>query len=203
LQRNPNFTRTSRDANFVEIEATHKAGKSLTNLWVEYQARTALPYAYKTFTWRRIAWIAPGSKDYWSRLELAIERKAVAPIAVVSGLAFLYTPGIALQVRRGALCVRFADGTERHFRPGEHTISAIIIAASASITTEALAWAAGEHVSVLVMHRNGQALNMLADGLAARLARRELARVHQLNSIFAIFRVSDHDKPLVLKGRCL
>jgi hypothetical protein len=30
-----------------------------------------------------------------------------------------------------------------------------------------------------------------------------LARVHQLNSIFAIFRVSDHDNPLVLKGRCL
>ena len=30
-----------------------------------------------------------------------------------------------------------------------------------------------------------------------------LARVHQLNSIFAIFRVSDHDKALVLKSRCL
>lgn len=30
-----------------------------------------------------------------------------------------------------------------------------------------------------------------------------LTRVHQLNSIFAIFRVSDHDNPLVLKGRCL
>jgi phosphate transport system protein len=30
-----------------------------------------------------------------------------------------------------------------------------------------------------------------------------LARVHQPNSIFAIFRVSDHDNPLVLKGRCL
>jgi hypothetical protein len=32
---------------------------------------------------------------------------------------------------------------------------------------------------------------------------RFLARVHQLNSIFAIFRVSDHDKALVLKSRCL
>jgi hypothetical protein len=31
----------------------------------------------------------------------------------------------------------------------------------------------------------------------------QLARVHQLNSIFAIFRVSDHDKALVLKSRCL
>ena len=30
-----------------------------------------------------------------------------------------------------------------------------------------------------------------------------LTRVHQLNSIFAIFRVSDHDKALVLKSRCL
>jgi hypothetical protein len=30
-----------------------------------------------------------------------------------------------------------------------------------------------------------------------------LARVYQLNSIFAIFRVSDHDKALVLKSRCL
>jgi Kef-type K+ transport system membrane component KefB len=30
-----------------------------------------------------------------------------------------------------------------------------------------------------------------------------VARVHQLNSIFAIFRVSDHDKALVLKSRCL
>jgi hypothetical protein len=49
--------------------------------------------------------------------------------------------------------------------------------------------------------------------LPARLARKptsttsngapKLARVHQLNSIFAIFRVSDHDKALVLKSRCL
>jgi hypothetical protein len=31
----------------------------------------------------------------------------------------------------------------------------------------------------------------------------KLTRVHQLNSIFAIFRVSDHDKALVLKSRCL
>jgi len=31
----------------------------------------------------------------------------------------------------------------------------------------------------------------------------DVARVHQLNSIFAIFRVSDHDNALVLKSRCL
>jgi hypothetical protein len=36
---------------------------------------------------------------------------------------------------------------------------------------------------------------------AATISR--LARVHQLNSIFAIFRVSDHDNALVLKSRCL
>ena len=43
--------------------------------------------------------------------------------------------------------------------------------------------------------------------LAPRWPRRtvpsSLTRVHQLNSIFAIFRVSGHDKPLVLKSRCL
>jgi hypothetical protein len=30
-----------------------------------------------------------------------------------------------------------------------------------------------------------------------------LARLHQLNAIFAIFGASDRDKPLVLKGRGL
>jgi hypothetical protein len=30
-----------------------------------------------------------------------------------------------------------------------------------------------------------------------------LARLHQLSSFLRFFRVSDHDKPLVLKGRCL
>jgi hypothetical protein len=36
-----------------------------------------------------------------------------------------------------------------------------------------------------------------------RTAQARLPRAHQLNSIFAIFRVSDHGRPLVLKGRCL
>lgn len=52
--------------------------------------------------------------------------------------------------------------------------------------------------------RHNQSIDpLLPINAAVSQSPNRLARVHQLNSIFAIFRVSDHDKPLVLKGRCL
>jgi CRISPR-associated endonuclease Cas1 len=172
-----------------DLPQFYKAGRSLTNLWVEYAAAirrayaAASPYSYGRFTKRRLLWLAGGAKDYWKRpgppraQRLAANRESEPQslsLEAFSGLAFLDEPGTALQSRKGALCVRFKDGSERHFRPGEHALRTVIIAASASITAEALAWAAREHMSVLMARTNGEALSVLADAPAGRSARREL-----------------------------
>ena len=54
------------------------------------------------------------------------------------------------------------------------------------------------HVVVL-----GYLATMVVSAAEGAIILGALTRVHQLNSIFAIFRVSDHDKALVLKSRCL
>jgi CRISPR-associated endonuclease Cas1 len=80
------------------------------------------------------------------------------------GLLFISEPHTALQIRRGALCVRYRDGVERTFPRGRHRVRSIILASpGANLTIEAMRFAIDEGITILVMHRAGEALAVLTD----------------------------------------
>jgi CRISPR-associated protein Cas1 len=85
--------------------------------------------------------------------------------------------GTALQVRSGELAIRLPDGSERHFSPRKHGLQHVVLAVSASLTTDALRWLAAEDVMVTVCGRGGEAVGLFgyrpeADMTAAALAAR-------------------------------
>jgi CRISPR-associated endonuclease Cas1 len=80
------------------------------------------------------------------------------------GLLFISEPDTALQIRKGALCVRYQDGVERTFPRGRHCVRSIILASpGANVTIEAMRFAIDEGITILVMHRAGEALAVLTD----------------------------------------
>jgi CRISPR-associated protein Cas1 len=80
------------------------------------------------------------------------------------GLLFISEPDTALQIRKGALCVRYRDGVERTFPRGRHRLRSIILASpGANVTIEAMRFAIDEGITILVMHRAGEALAVLTD----------------------------------------
>ena len=80
------------------------------------------------------------------------------------GLLFISEPDTALQIRKGALCVRYRGGVERTFPRGRHRVRSIIIAsAGANVTIEAMRFAIDEGITIFVMHRAGEALAVLTD----------------------------------------
>jgi CRISPR-associated endonuclease Cas1 len=80
------------------------------------------------------------------------------------GLLFISEPQTALQIRKGALCVRYRDGVERTFPRGRHRVGSIILASpGVNVTIEAMRFAIDEGITILVMHRAGEALAILTD----------------------------------------
>ena len=147
------------------MERGLSSGASLTNLWVRYSATVDKPLAYSTLSRRRLLWIAAGKPDLWSAPTETARAPAapVAPIAIASGLAYLDADGVALQVRRGALCIRFRDSAERLFQPGEHSLKTIILVGSGgSLTVEAVRWCEAARVGVLIAGRHNEAFSLFA-----------------------------------------
>ena len=80
------------------------------------------------------------------------------------GLLFISEPGTALQIRKGALCVRYRGGVERTFPRGRHRVRSIILESpGANVTIEAMRFAIDEGITIFVMHRAGEALAVLTD----------------------------------------
>jgi CRISPR-associated endonuclease Cas1 len=80
------------------------------------------------------------------------------------GLLFIAEPETALQVRKGALCIRYRDGKERTFPRGRHRLRSIMLTSpGASVTIEAMRFAIDEGITIFVMHRAGEALAVLTD----------------------------------------
>ncbi len=80
------------------------------------------------------------------------------------GLLFISEPDTALQIRKGALCVRYRDGVERTFPRGRHRVRSIMLASpGANVTIEAMRFAIDEGITIFVMHRAGEALAVLTD----------------------------------------
>jgi CRISPR-associated endonuclease Cas1 len=80
------------------------------------------------------------------------------------GLLFISEPDTALQIRKGALCIRYRDGVERTFPRGRHRVRSIILASpGANLTIEAMRFAIDEGITIFVMHRAGEALAVLTD----------------------------------------
>jgi CRISPR associated protein Cas1 len=72
-------------------------------------------------------------------------------------------PGIALQTRKGSLCIRERSGEEKLYPARVHRLKTIILAGhGASVTSEALRWCARENVALFVMERAGECLTLLA-----------------------------------------
>jgi CRISPR-associated endonuclease Cas1 len=101
----------------------------------------------------------------------ACDAPSAACIDVVSGgspleggLLFIAEPETALQVRKGALCIRYNDGRERTFPRGRHRLRSIMLTSpGANVTIEAMRFAIDEGITILVMHRAGEALAVLTD----------------------------------------
>ena len=90
------------------------------------------------------------------------ERTGGAPLE--GGLLFISEPDTALQIRKGALCVRYRDGVERTFPRGRHRLRSIMLASpGANVTIEAMRFAIDEGITIFVMHRAGEALAVLTD----------------------------------------
>jgi CRISPR-associated endonuclease Cas1 len=80
------------------------------------------------------------------------------------GLLFISEPDTALQIRKGALCVRYRDGVERTFPRARHRVRSIILASpGVNVTIEAMRFAIDEEITIFVMHRAGEALALLTD----------------------------------------
>jgi len=80
------------------------------------------------------------------------------------GLLFISEPDTALQIRKGALWVRYRDGVERTFPRGRHRVRSIILASpGANVTIEAIRFAIDEGITIFVMHRAGEAFAVLTD----------------------------------------
>jgi CRISPR-associated endonuclease Cas1 len=80
------------------------------------------------------------------------------------GLLFIAEPETALQVRKGALCVRYRDGKERTFPRGRHRLRSVMLTSpGANLTIEAMRFAIDEGITIFVMHRAGEALAVLTD----------------------------------------
>jgi hypothetical protein len=157
------YRHSPRDPAWPEIEQRYQAGQSLTNCWVAYRPTVAKPYSYNRFILRRKAWLAAGQPEALAKPSGRAKplRSPLAPIEVTGGLAYIDAPGTALQVRCGSVAIRFADGTERHFRPGEHRLETIVLAGrGASVTSEAVRWSLAENVALLIADRNGEAITL-------------------------------------------
>jgi CRISPR associated protein Cas1 len=78
------------------------------------------------------------------------------------GLLFISEPDTALQIRQGALGIRYRDGVERTFPRGRHRLRSIMLASpGANVTIEAMRF--DEGITIFVMHRAGEALAVLTD----------------------------------------
>lgn len=105
----------------------------------------------------------PGHEDARSPQSLLAPSRPSAALSPPS-ILWIDTPGTALQVRTKSLAVRFGDGRERDFPRGKHALRTIILhAPGASVTIEAARWAVDEGVTVLIMHRAGEALTFLTN----------------------------------------
>ncbi len=161
------YKRSPRDPDFAAIQRAYEGGKTLTNLWLDYRASVDKPPCYTRFLRRRTLWIAAGKPDPQKPIVLSGPKGAQAPtplpIVVASGLAFIGEDGVALQVRKGALCIRSADGAERLFRPSEHIIKTLILAgAGGPVTVEAIRWVEAERVGLLIANRSGEGFSLFS-----------------------------------------
>jgi CRISPR-associated endonuclease Cas1 len=168
------FQAVDRDADYAAVNSALLAGSNLKAQHRIYASAAPAPFSFSHF-WRRL-------KDYQAsetgqsgvaqfaaiaRKKLDFGEGFVGPDkfrSLENGLLFLAERGIALQVRKGAFCVRYHDGVERIFPRGRHHLRSVILGGhGASITTEAMRFAIDEGIAILVMHRAGEAFSLLTD----------------------------------------
>lgn len=89
---------------------------------------------------------------------------------------FLSENGVALQIRRGSLCVRGSDGTETLYPARMHGLHTIIMAGrGGSITDEAIRWTVRESVAIYLMCRSGEAFAIIGEAVETDHRRSALA----------------------------
>jgi hypothetical protein len=92
------------------------------------------------------------------------------------GLLWISERDAALQIRKGALCVRYGNGIERTFPRGRHGIQAIILnSPGANITIESIRFCIDEGIILYIMNRAGEALAILTDAPTTNADTRPLA----------------------------
>ncbi len=152
------FVFSPRDPNFEHVAAQCASGRNIYKAWLDYTPRVKQPYSLKTFYSRFAAWRAAGNPAQFARDAPIASANAPAlqceAIVTAGGIAFVETPGIALQVRRQALCVRFPDGAKQFFHARDHRLKTVILAASASVSTEAVQWLVAERVGLLIANKS-------------------------------------------------
>jgi CRISPR-associated endonuclease Cas1 len=165
-----------RDPNFAWTDGQRAAGRDIVDVWAIYRERMPRgAWPLKSFYRRYAEWRAAGRPD-----QFPPATQGPAPIdrapATKSGLVLLDEAGSALQVRRSALAVRSPDGTERLFPAADHDLKCIILAAPASISTEAVAWLSGERVGLLIANKSLTAFSLFEDEPTLRTDKNPLVR---------------------------
>jgi hypothetical protein len=78
-------------------------------------------------------------------LEGSEEAECTGGSPLEGGLLFISEPDTALQIRKGALCIRYRDGVERTLPRGRHRVRSIMLASpGANVTIEAMRFAIDE-----------------------------------------------------------
>jgi CRISPR-associated endonuclease Cas1 len=169
--RRLSFAFHPRDANFVWIEEQRAAGREIVDVWALHRERNPHAWSLKIFYRRYAEWRA-ASKPEQFEPDAQVRR----PSPTRGGLLFLDETGSALQVRRNALAVRSPDGKEQIFQAGDHKLKSIILAASASVTTDAVQWLAGERVGLLIANKSLTAFSLFDCEPTLRTDKNALAR---------------------------
>lgn len=161
------------DPGFADIDAQHAAGRNIVKLWADYrEKRRGAALSLKTFYSRFAAWRTAGKPPQLKPNAMVESRKprrdprSLAETRGFSltrgGLAFVDVAGAALQVRHHALCLRMPDGNEHLWHASDHRLRCVILAASASITSDAVQWACAEHVGLLIANKSLTAFSLFA-----------------------------------------
>lgn len=185
-RRSPRARRHEPDGvDYAEVTRRFRSGVSLTRIWLEHcAADPARKITYRLFAARR----ARHEKEVQDRAIRAeqtaralaqvenpdsshVERNAkdgqsdfVPPFVVIE------TPGVALQVRAGSLCVRRPDKSETLFPPRQHGLQSVMLATKGvSVTTDAIRWLLAEGV-MLTFAERGEASALFATSPETQLS---------------------------------
>lgn len=142
-----------------------------------YRERTPRgAWPLKSFYRRYADWRAAARPEQFPTADRGAVQLTREAAPTKAGLLFIDEAGSALQIRRGALAVRYPNGVERLHHAPKHGLGCVILAAPASISTEAVQWLSAERVGLLIATKSLTAFSLFDSEPVSRTDINALAR---------------------------